>query len=106
MSGERDPVRLEDMPSVLDTEESALVARVDPDTIRDLTRIGALKRLLYTRKHQYAKPEIERFLHDSADPTWWEPFGEALAELRAKRRSKCASPDPPCVDTTSSGGQI
>lgn len=58
------PVRLTDLPSVLDVEQASNVLRVSVERVRDLTNQGQLRRLRYTRQFLYDAREILRFLEE------------------------------------------
>lgn len=57
--------RLEDLPSVLDTEQLCDVLRVGANTIRDLVNSGRLGRLAYSQTAILVDSrEVRRFLRD------------------------------------------
>lgn len=57
--------RLEDLPTVLDTEQICDVLRVGERTVRDLVNSGRLGRLAYSQGNILVDSrELRRFLHD------------------------------------------
>lgn len=70
------PVKLTDLPSVLDVEQASNVLRVSVERVRELTKQGQLRRLRYTRQFLYDAREILRFLAEQT-ATEGDDRGEA-----------------------------
>lgn len=62
--GRIQPANLADLPSVLDSEQAANVLRISVEKVREFTRTGRLRRLLYTSDFLYDAREIRRFLRE------------------------------------------
>jgi hypothetical protein len=58
------PANLADLPSVLDTQETANVLRVSVERVRELANSGDLERLDYTRDFLFAAFAVRRYLRE------------------------------------------
>lgn len=62
-----DAPRLEDMPTVLDSEQARAVLRIGRDKFNQLLASGRLRRLAYSRTTLIDSREIRRFLADETE---------------------------------------
>ena len=76
------PAKLDRLPSVLDTQQVSDTLRISVERVRELTRLGLLHRLRYSRDYRYAKCEVRRFLRWSTETS----EADFAAALEAARR--------------------
>ena len=62
-----EPANLRDLPSVLDTQQTANVLRVSVERVRELAKAGRLRNLAYSSDYLYDAREVLRFLEEATD---------------------------------------
>jgi len=86
------PANIQDLPSVLDPQQTADVLRYSIESVRELANLGLLHRLCYTSNLLFDAREVRRFLRWSTEQSR-EGFKQAVSEARQRLEgNKAAKP--------------